>query len=344
MGTPQFGLCIHNRAATFMPEHGLDYDLHRLIDLAVLSEELGFYAVSVGDGLLGKPRWRPIPTLASIAARTSQIKVMTNILMPHLYGNPVHLGQDLSTLDEISRGRLIVGTGIGWGRTDLIEYEHRLCGIPWDRRADAFAEAVYLLRRLWTEERVTHAGEFWQLQDVRLGIKPYLGGRPPIWVSGGRHDTSEVADASYSHPIQHESDSEPLAPAALDRVAQLADGWQPDHCTPDEYRSGLKAVRRLAAQKYGRASEELTAALSLGVFVTTNIAAGYQEVKWYEDNYHNASIPEKSLQKSNVVGSPRQCLRQIERFVDAGVQTFIICVRARDMFGMVRKLADLLLR
>ena len=61
MAKLKLGIDLHNRASVFMPEQGLDYDLNRLIDLAVLCEELGFYSVSVGDSLLSKPRWRSIP-------------------------------------------------------------------------------------------------------------------------------------------------------------------------------------------------------------------------------------------------------------------------------------------
>src|SRR5688572_26236843 len=79
MGKLKIGIDLHNRASVFMPQQGLDYDLNRLIDLAVLCEELGFYSVSVGDSLIAKPRWRTVPTLAAIAARTSRITVMSHI-------------------------------------------------------------------------------------------------------------------------------------------------------------------------------------------------------------------------------------------------------------------------
>ena len=62
MAKLKLGIDLHNRASVFMPQQGIDYDLNRLIDLAVLCEELGFYSVSVGDSLLSKPRWRAIPT------------------------------------------------------------------------------------------------------------------------------------------------------------------------------------------------------------------------------------------------------------------------------------------
>src|SRR5688500_8909437 len=100
-----FGVDLHNRACMFFPKHGLDYDLSRLLDLAALCEELGFASVSVGDSLLAKPRWRPLPTLAAIAARTRRITVASHILIPQYYNNPVLLAQELATLDEIAGGR-----------------------------------------------------------------------------------------------------------------------------------------------------------------------------------------------------------------------------------------------
>ena len=69
MAKLKLGIDLHNRASVFMPKQGIDYDLNRLIDLAVLCEELGFYSVSVGDSLLSKPRWRAIPTMAAMAAK-----------------------------------------------------------------------------------------------------------------------------------------------------------------------------------------------------------------------------------------------------------------------------------
>ena len=80
MAKLKLGIDLHNRASVFMPEQGLDYDLNRLIDLAVLCEELGFYSVSVGDSLLSKPRWRAIPTMAAMAAMSQNPRVAAPVV------------------------------------------------------------------------------------------------------------------------------------------------------------------------------------------------------------------------------------------------------------------------
>ncbi len=337
MAKLKIGIDLHNRASVFMPQQGLDYDLNRLIDLAVLCEELGFYSVSVGDSLLSKARWRAIPTMAAIAAKTSRIKVMSHILMPHLYNNPVLLAQELATVDVISKGRLVVGCGIGGGRTGPVEHEHRLCGVPRQRRGKAFEECLYLLKRLWTEKEITYSGMFWTLDGVQLGLRPYQKPHPPIWVAAGRY-LSKAGVGSFGTQEQ-QSDREGFSVAPVERVARLADGWLTTKATAEEFRSGLETVRRLAAEKYGRDPKSIQAVYSRGVYVDADVDAAYREVKWFEDNYHDMPIPEDTIRRWTIFGKPDECIKQMQPFVDAGVEVFNICVRARDFFSQVRAIA-----
>ena len=337
MAKLKIGIDLHNRASVFMPQQGLDYDLNRLIDLAVLCEELGFYSVSVGDSLLAKPRWRAIPTMAAIAAKTSRIKVMSHILMPHLYNNPVLLAQELATVDVISRGRLVLGCGIGAGRSETVEHEHRLCGIPKKRRAKAFEECLYLLKRLWTEDEVTHRGEFWTLDGIRLGLRPHQKPHPPIWVAAGTYLSNTGSGSFGVH--ENTGDREGWKFALVERVARLGDGWLTSKAKPEEYQLGLQAIRRVAAEKYHRDPKTIQAVYSRGVYVSSDVDAAYREVKWFEDSYHDMPIPEDTIRRWTIFGKPDECIKQMEPFVDAGVEVFNICVRARDFFSQVRTIA-----
>ena len=334
MAKLKLGIDLHNRASVFMPQQGLGYDLNQLIDLAVLCEELGFYSVSVGDSLLSKPRWRAIPTLAAIAAKTSRIKILSHILMPHLYNNPVLLAQELATLDEISKGRLLVGCGIGAGKSETVEYEHRLCGVPKNKRAKAFEECLFLLKRLWTEENVTHKGEFWTLDGVTLGLKPHQSPHPPIWVAAGTY-LSKQGEGSFGVK-ENAGDQAGWKFAPADRVARLGDAWLTTKATAQEFRSGLETVRRIAADKYNRAPGSITAAYGRGVFVSADVDAAYREVKWFEDSYHDMSIPEDTIRRWTIFGKPDECIKQMQPFAEAGVDVFNICVRSRDFFAQVR--------
>jgi alkanesulfonate monooxygenase SsuD/methylene tetrahydromethanopterin reductase-like flavin-dependent oxidoreductase (luciferase family) len=333
VGKLKLGIDLHNRASVFMPEQGLDYDLNRLVDLAVLCEELGFYSVSVGDSLLAKPRWRALPTLAAIAARTSRIKIATHILIPHMY-NPVLLAQELATVDQLSRGRLIIGCGLGAGRTETVAQELEVMGLPRRRRAQAFDESLTLLKRLWTEDEVTHEGEFWSLKGVRVGLKPYQKPHPPFWIAAGTY-LSKAGIGSFGTE-ENRGDREGWKLAPVDRVARVGDAWLTTKATPEEYREGLSMVRGLAADKYGRDPNEIQGVYSRGVFLDPDVEAGYREVKWFEDNYHDMPIPEDTIRRWTIFGDADQCVRQMEPFADAGVDVFNICIRSRDMFAQTR--------
>lgn len=337
MAKLKIGIDLHNRASVFMPQQGLDYDLNRLIDLAVLCEDLGFYSVSVGDSLISKPRWRAIPTLAAIAAKTSRIKILSHILMPHLYNNPVLLAQELATVDVISKGRLLIGCGIGAGKSETVEHEHRICGVPKKRRAKAFEECLYLLKRLWTEDEVTYKGEFWNLEGVCVGLKPHQKPHPPIWVAAGTY-LSKQGQGSFGVG-ENTGDREGWKFAPADRVARLGDAWLTTKATVEEFRSGLETVRRLAAEKYQRDPNSIMAAYGRGVYVSPDVDAAYREVKWFENSYHDMPIPEDTIRRWTIFGKPEECIKQMQPFAQAGVDVFNICVRARDFFSQVRTIA-----
>ena len=344
MAKLKLGIDLHNRASVFMPEQGYDYDINRLVDLAVMCEELGFYSASVGDSLLSKPRWRSIPTMTAMAAKTSKIRITSHILMPHLYNNPILLAQELATLDELSKGRLTLGCGIGAGKSDLVALEHDLCGVPRKRRGKAFDEMLTVLKRLWTEEEVTHHGEFWNFDGVKLGFKPrQQDPHPPLWVAAGTYLSS--SGTGNFGTTEHESDKVgfKLAPAPKDRVARLADGWLTNHCTPEELKASLKEIRQIAVDKYGRSPDALKCIYCTGVYVSADLDAAHEDVQWFQDNYHAMKIPKDTVKRWNIFGDPDECIKQMMPFAEAGVDVFNICVRGRDPFKRTEDIAKYVL-
>jgi alkanesulfonate monooxygenase SsuD/methylene tetrahydromethanopterin reductase-like flavin-dependent oxidoreductase (luciferase family) len=93
----------------------------------------------------------------------------------------VHLAKSLATVDQLSGGRLDVGIGLG-GNAKI----YPAFGISAARRVARFNEGLRLMRALWTESRVTFAGEFWQLEDAAVEPKPLQRPHPPLWV-GAHH-------------------------------------------------------------------------------------------------------------------------------------------------------------
>jgi probable F420-dependent oxidoreductase len=145
------------------------------------AEALGFESAWVVEQVLGTvPCLEPVELLSWAAALTSRIRLGTAVLLTPLR-SPVHLAKSLATLDQLSGGRLDVGIGLG-GNPKI----YPAFGISATRRVARFNEGLRLMRALWTEPRVTFAGEFWQLENAALEPKPLQRPHPPLWV-GAHH-------------------------------------------------------------------------------------------------------------------------------------------------------------
>ena len=145
------------------------------------AEALGFESAWVVEQVLGTlPCLEPVELLSWAAALTSRIRLGTAVLLTPLR-SPVHLAKSLATLDQLSGGRLDVGIGLG-GNPKI----YAAFGISAARRVARFNEGLRLMQALWTESRVTFAGEFWQLENAALEPKPLQRPHPPLWV-GAHH-------------------------------------------------------------------------------------------------------------------------------------------------------------
>jgi probable F420-dependent oxidoreductase len=145
------------------------------------AEALGFESAWVVEQVLGSiPSLEPVECLAWAAALTERMRLGTAVLLTPLR-SPVHLAKSLVTLDQLSGGRLDVGIGLGGNAKVYPAY-----GITAARRVARFNEGLRLMRALWTEPRVTFAGEFWQLEKVGMEPKPVQRPHPPLWL-GGHH-------------------------------------------------------------------------------------------------------------------------------------------------------------
>ena len=172
------------------------------IDVAVLPpffaavEELGYHSCWVVEQAINAHNdLAPIPLLSYAAALTTTARLGSSVLISVLR-NPINLAKSLATLDRLSNGRLIAG--VGMGNATGAPFSEAF-GAPAAGKAARFEEGLVLMQRLWTGERVTFEGRFWQLDDCFISPTP-VQERIPLWFGGH-------------------------APAALDRAARLGDGW-----------------------------------------------------------------------------------------------------------------------
>jgi len=208
-------------------------------EVAILADDLGFESLWCPDHLVlpldlagtpyqdgGAP---PIPSdtplfdwpayLSFLAARTRTLRLGTYV---HLLGlrHPLVSARAFATTDLLSGGRLLLGVGAGW-----LKSEWRAVGYDPATRGARLDEAIEVHRRLWTDDVIAHDGEFWQWDPVRFEPKPTRPGGPPILVGG------ESA-------------------RALRRAAELGDGWMSmPHDTPASVRVQVERLHELLRRR-----------------------------------------------------------------------------------------------
>ena len=181
-------------------------DVRRIVEAA---QRNGMSHIAIGQHFLyGELRWlQPVPLLARLAAECDpQTRLVTQIMIAPLY-HPVMLAEELATLDVVTEGRLIFGAGIGY-RPEEFDY----LGIPFKERAPRMDEIIEVVKRLWTEDEVTHHGRFWQLEGVRPHLKPVQQPHPPIWIGAqsiaGARRAGRIGDA---YPVTPEATPDEIA-------------------------------------------------------------------------------------------------------------------------------------
>jgi probable F420-dependent oxidoreductase len=158
----------------------------------------------------------PMVVMTFAIARTERLKVGPAVMV--VPGrNPVLLAKSLASLDHLSGGRVLPAFGLGIANTA----EHQAFGVEKRERSAWFEEALPLLRQLWTGETISHHGERFQLDDVR--VLPTPSQQPfEVWMGGA-------------------------SPPELRRAGRLSDGWLPSFSPPSAVESGMAIVHESAA-------------------------------------------------------------------------------------------------
>jgi probable F420-dependent oxidoreductase len=152
-----------------LPEVEREVRWPEYLAMARAAEDVGFDSIWVGDHYLyrgdgGRERgpWEAWSLLGALAAATERVRLgpLVGCLAFH---HPAVLAKQAATVHDVSGGRLVVGAGAGWNRTEFDAF-----GIPYDHRASRFEEAFEIVRRLLAGERVTFAGRWHRVDDAVL--------------------------------------------------------------------------------------------------------------------------------------------------------------------------------
>jgi len=326
----EFGVNLNNREPLIAP----DYDLQMLLDLSETVEECGFESVWVGDSLFSKPRYEPISLLSAISQRTSRVKLGTACMVSSTR-NPLYLALEWATLDVISGGRTIFGTGMG-NPEEGVRREFEQLGLDYVRRGTLFEEGLAVLRRLWTDGTADFHGRFLSYDNVSFHsgtemapLMP-LQTPPPIWVVSNPRLKGDAPPDVIARRLE----------AACRRIVEYGDGWMT--CCRAQHPEEL--VEQLAAiESYADAHEADFSRLVVSYQVTMNIGDSEEEARTAFGDYISKYYPElsKAMDLSNwgPVGTPDQIAEWIRAFAEAGVQHFICRFGAVDQFGQVEQFA-----
>ena len=174
-----------------------------------------------------------LTVLSFLAGQTQRIKLVTSVLIvPHR--NPLVAAKALSTLDVLSKGRLVVGVGAGWMREEFVALELP----PFEERGAVTDEYIRAYKELWTSDNPTFEGKYCRFSDITFLPKPVQQPHPPIWVGGESR-------------------------AAIRRAGQQGDAWYPISSNPqfplEEPEQLAVGMRRLAtqAERAGRDPSEV---------------------------------------------------------------------------------------
>jgi alkanesulfonate monooxygenase SsuD/methylene tetrahydromethanopterin reductase-like flavin-dependent oxidoreductase (luciferase family) len=193
----QFGLQLNS-------QHPASDDMRRRLEELIaqvrLAREVGFHSIVAPQHYLAAPfhMLQPLPLLARLAAEAGEMRLIAGIILLALQ-HPVALAEEVATLDVICDGRFTLGVALGYR-----DVEFQAFGVAKRDAVARLTEALTVLRRLWTEERVDHRGRFFSLPGVALTTRPVQRPHPPIWM-GADHDVAvqraaRLADAWYINP------------------------------------------------------------------------------------------------------------------------------------------------
>ena len=253
----------------YLPNSGAGVEPNALSDIAKLGDRLGFFCMVMPDHVLqpnqvnstypysltgdileagqsGDGEWpEQITTLAYLAGITDQIKLVTSVMIIP-YRNPILTAKMLSTLDMLSKGRLILGAGVGWMKEEfeLLNTE------PFAERGAVTNEYLRAFVELWTSDNPTFEGKYVNFSDITFLPKPVQKPHPPIWIGG------------QSKP-------------AIRRAAQIGNAWHPVGAIPAAPLEPEELAENLAllhdyAEKAGRDPSQIQVSVKAPLYDSNN--------------------------------------------------------------------------
>lgn len=334
--------------------YGLAYDVlapgvelgdhaSRLLQDVETAEELGYDSVWFGETHRAKPGHghgpAPLLVAAAVAARTERLQIGTAVLLLAAQ-TPLQTAEQAALVDQLSRGRLLLGVAPGLEVYRDFGFENFGFG-PKDLQP-MMDEALEVVRALWSEERVTHEGTYHRYVGAACHPRPWQRPGPPVLVGG-------------------------ITPRSMQRAAARGDGWVGGTPYPFSLVTEVRRRYLAAVEEHGGAPGPFALIRPI-VVAETDAEARALASRWVEpvidyylqrgayfradfksvkgDRPIDAAVREEALREVPIIGDPEGCAAEIARYAEeAGVDHFIFRVRFpgqgdEERAQMLRLIAD----
>jgi probable F420-dependent oxidoreductase len=276
------------RFAISIPQHVADgtFDPIKLHDYLTRAEALGFHSAWAQEAVLGSaPTLAPLELMTFAAACTQRLRLGCAVFVSPLH-NPVHLAKGISTLDQLSRGRIEVGMALGGKGRMFSAFD----ADP-TKLVARFTEGIQLMKSCWTEPRITFSGRFWQLTDAAMEPKPFQKPYPPLWIGA-------------SHPT------------AVRRALRYGDGFfGAGRSTTAQFAQQVRVLREALAQSQRDPS---TFQIAKRVYVAIDDDAAHTKAR--VDDALKRIYGVAGLTDIAVYGPPSACIAGLREVADAGAE------------------------
>jgi probable F420-dependent oxidoreductase len=280
-----------------------------IIELARLAEALGYHSIWGNDHMTTQryvraefkspPNfWEVLITLTAVAAHTSTLRIATGVLVPAMRRDIVVLAKQLATLDQFSKGRLMVGLGIGAYRE---EFEALHPG--WKvRRADILEECIQALQLLFRERSSSWDGKYYRFTDVEMYPKP-VQDPLPIYIGGNN-------------------------PNAIRRAALFGQGWMGASMPADQFRAHIQRLHQIANEN-GRDPQAIDIAPQFAACIGKTHKDAVQKFQASQMYQHLVSLRSTTLKDQveagakfedvNLIGDRDEIIEKVTRLEEVGV-------------------------
>jgi probable F420-dependent oxidoreductase len=278
-----FGMSLPHRSPDVI-------DMATIKHVAQRAEALGFRDLWVTENTLDEvSSFDPVPLLTYAASVTTKIGVGASVVVLAVH-SPLMVAHQWATLDYISGGRAILGVGLGR------DHHYRQFEVPHDGKVARFREEVALIKALWTQEKTTFHGRFYNLDNEMMQPKPVQRPHLPLWMGVGH-------------------------PAAVRRTAELADGWMGSGgSTIAQFAQSVPILKTALAER-GRDPETYPISKRIFMAVDDNAASARRQLdRWFTDVYHNPP----GTDASGIHGTPEQVRARLEEVIAMGANHLML--------------------